>query len=64
MTSCSNTLPARPITRTGRSLHTVKKRSTDYPHWWITRTLCYSTFWWRKRDIKGVTFQSFRSCLI
>ena len=25
--------------------------ATDYPHWWITRTLCYATFWWRKRYI-------------
>ena len=33
-----------------------KKESTDYPHWWITRTLCYSTFWWRKRDIKVIHF--------
>ena len=49
-TIISGRLPARPITRTGRLLHTAKKK-TDYPHWWITHTLCYSTFWWQKRDI-------------
>ena len=48
--------PARPITHTGRLLHRPKKKSTDYLHWWITRTLCYSTFWWRKRDIKVIHF--------
>ena len=48
--------PARPITHTGRLLHRPKKKSTYYLHWWITRTLCYSTFWWQKRDIKVIHF--------
>ena len=36
-----------------------KKKSTDYPHWWITHTLCYSTFWWWKCDIKVIHFSLF-----
>ena len=56
LTVISSRLPARPFTRTGRFLHTAKKKSTDYPHWWIARTLCYSPFWWRKRDIKVIHF--------
>ena len=64
-TIISGRLPARPITRTADYPHRPiiaygeKKKSTDYPHWWITHTLCYSTFWWQKRDIKVKTFQSF-----
>ena len=42
LTVISGRLPARPITRTGRLLHTAKKKSTDYPHWWITRTLLFN----------------------
>ena len=39
-------------------LHTAKKKkkSIDYPHWWITCMLYYSTFWWQKRDINVVQF--------
>ena len=46
----------RPFTRTADYCIWQKKKSTDYPHWWITRTLCYSTFWWRKHDIKVIYF--------
>ena len=44
VTVISGRLPARPITRTGRLLHTAKKKSTDYPHRWITRTLLFNFF--------------------
>ena len=37
-----------------------KKKSSDYPHWWITCTLCYSTFWWQKGDIKVIHFSLFK----
>ena len=58
----------RPFTRAADYPHRLiiaygEKKSTDHPHWWITRTLCSLNVWWRKRDIK-VSFQSFKSCLI
>ena len=56
ITVISGCLPAQLINRTGWLLHRVKKKSTDYLHWWITCMLCYSTLWWRKRDIKVIHF--------
>ena len=48
--TCKANYPHRPIIAYG------EKKSTDYLHWWITRMLCYSTFWWQKHDIKLIHF--------
>ena len=48
--TCTADYPNWPI------IAQAKKKSTDYLHWWITHTLCYSTFWWKKRDLKVIHF--------
>ena len=53
----------RSFTRTGRLLHTAKKKVNRLPALVDNPHVVIQPFWWRKRDI-GDTFQSFKSCLI
>ena len=62
-TVISGRLPARPITRTGRLLHTAKKKVNGLPAPVDNPHVVIQLFRWRKRDIKAIHFSlSIQTC--
>ena len=63
ITVISGRLPARPITRTGRLLHTAKKKVNGLPAPVDNPHVVIQLFRWRKRDIKAIHFSlSIQTC--
>ena len=62
-TVISGRLPARPITPTGRLLHTAKKKVNGLPAPVDNPHVVIQLFRWRKRDIKAIHFSlSIQTC--
>ena len=63
ITVISGRLPARPITHTGRLLHTAKKKVNGLPAPVDNPHVVIQLFRWRKRDIKAIHFSlSIQTC--